>query len=111
MSYHDDEFYRSQEWRAIREMKLTEVGDECEEDDFWCGGPMHVHHLTYDRFGGREHMADLRVLCQIHHEEVHKRGFDDTQPRRYNDRLRRYQDERYEQLIQKHNGRTSQSST
>jgi 5-methylcytosine-specific restriction endonuclease McrA len=34
-------------------------------------GPLHVHHITYDRLGN-EAMADLRGLCAKCHKEVHQ---------------------------------------
>lgn len=38
-----------------------------------CGFTMqlHVHHMTYERFGGNELMSDLIGLCGMCHTDVH----------------------------------------
>ena len=68
-----DKFMKSVEWWIIRDAKLSIAGYRCEE----CGaeGPLDVHHLTYDRFGGDERMTDLQVLCRPCHNQAHGRKF------------------------------------
>lgn len=56
-------------WARKREMAFNHYGKKC----YACGsrrGPLHIHHVTYIRFGGRELMRDLRPLCQSCHREV-----------------------------------------
>ena len=66
-------YMRSDEWAAIRDVKLSIAAYECEK----CGSrdSLHVHHLTYDRFGGDERMTDLQVLCRPCHNQAHGRKF------------------------------------
>lgn len=66
-------FMRSDTWAAIRDAKLSIAAYECEK----CGArdSLHVHHLTYDRFGGDERMTDLQVLCRPCHNQAHGRKF------------------------------------
>ncbi len=66
-------YMRSDAWRAIRDVRLSIAAYECEK----CGSreTLHVHHLTYDRFGGDERMTDLQVLCRPCHNQAHGRKF------------------------------------
>ena len=66
-------YMRSDAWAAIRDVKLSIAAYECEK----CGSreTLHVHHLTYDRFGGDERMTDLQVLCRPCHNKAHGRKF------------------------------------
>lgn len=60
---------KSPAWKRKREQTFNHYGKKC----YACGsrrGPLHIHHLTYARFGGREIMADLRPLCQPCHRAV-----------------------------------------
>lgn len=68
-----DQFMASDEWRDIRTVILDIYDHHCAE----CGATedLHVHHLTYDRFGGDELMTDLKVLCHSCHEKAHGRTF------------------------------------
>lgn len=68
-------YMRSEEWQAIRDLKFSITGRQCEK----CGAlhQLDVHHLNYDRFGGDELMTDLQVLCRSCHEAVHGRKFEE----------------------------------
>ena len=75
-----DKFMASDEWAHLRKIKLEFADYECEK----CGaaGPLDVHHLTYERFGGDELLTDLQVLCRECHETVHGRKFGTSEPER-----------------------------
>lgn len=66
-------FMRSRRWAKLRERKLSQARNRCEQ----CGATkdLHVHHLTYERFGGDERTTDLKVLCKSCHEKAHGRKF------------------------------------
>jgi hypothetical protein len=67
-------FLQTPRWREIRTEALALGGHKCNR----CAdilGPLHVHHKTYERVGGRERMADLEVLCEACHYKEH--GFAD----------------------------------
>lgn len=69
-------FMASGIWKAIRGAAIHRAGNACEwckcsGDDFL----LHVHHKTYDRFGGREESQDLQVLCDGCHAEAHGRPY------------------------------------
>ena len=69
-SYND--YLRSDDWQHVRRLKLEFAGHRCER----CGATddLHVHHLTYDRFG-HENLTDLQVLCKPCHQTAHGRTF------------------------------------
>lgn len=58
----------SPEWRRLRVKVLERDGHRCSR----CPATMtlHVHHLTYVRFGG-ESLNDLVTLCESCHEKEH----------------------------------------
>jgi 5-methylcytosine-specific restriction endonuclease McrA len=64
-------YLRSREWRARRKDALAVAGGRCQD----CGASrdLHVHHLTYKRYG-RELSRDLRVLCSGCHRRRHRDG-------------------------------------
>lgn len=69
-------FISSGVWKAIRGAAIHRAGNLCE----WCkcsgdDYPLHVHHKTYVRFGGREEPSDLQVLCDGCHAEAHGRPY------------------------------------
>ena len=76
-------FLNSNEWKHIRLRLFGERGRKCE----MCGETqnLHVHHLTYKRFGGKELNEDLQVLCDICHMTVHSKKSKPAKPnkRRY----------------------------
>ena len=68
-----NQFMASEDWRDIRTVMLDIYNHKCAE----CGATedLHVHHLTYERFGGDERTTDLEVLCKTCHEKAHGRKF------------------------------------
>lgn len=62
-------FINSPEWKAIRQRAFAKHGRKCQR----CPATtrLHVHHLTYLRFGGDERMEDLAILCEACHREAH----------------------------------------
>jgi hypothetical protein len=67
-------YLRSSTWQAKRQLALERAEHRCQV----CSQPrnLHVHHRTYERFGGEERPADLTVLCSSCHDLFHrsKRG-------------------------------------
>jgi len=67
-------YLKSEHWQRFRLKALKHHGKQC----MMCGIKkvpfFHVHHLTYKNFG-HEEFADVVVLCEICHNEVHKTGF------------------------------------
>jgi hypothetical protein len=60
-------------WKAKRQERLKLDGHACKKCKSDGGDkPLHVHHRTYDRFGGRERITDLVTLCEKCHADVHK---------------------------------------
>jgi 5-methylcytosine-specific restriction endonuclease McrA len=55
----------SPEWKALKQRLIAARGPHCQR----CRRvlPLDLHHLTYDRLG-REHDADLELLCRGCHE-------------------------------------------
>ncbi len=43
-------------------------------------GRVHLHHLTYARFG-HEELTDVMPLCPVHHEDVHKGRIPQPKPK------------------------------
>ena len=68
-----DEYMQSGTWRDLRGLKLDLASHRCER----CGATdeLHVHHLTYERFGGDELLTDLQVLCRDCPNMAHGRTF------------------------------------
>jgi len=63
-----DAFIKSAQWRNICAVKKKQAENKCER----CGkmfGRLEVHHLNYERFGGRERLSDLLVVCAPCHEK------------------------------------------
>ena len=56
-------------WRRIKKRKLA-----CNQECHRCGWDkqLNVHHLSYERVGGREFDGDLEVLCRRCHWEAHR---------------------------------------
>lgn len=63
-----NEYLRSPEWKAKRELVIKRCNGVCEE----CleAKVDHVHHLTYVRLG-HEKLKDLQGLCKACHQEKH----------------------------------------
>lgn len=68
-SYH--KFIKSERWKAISALYWLKNGRKCRA----CGAGknLHVHHMDYARFGGKELLSDLMGLCYTCHREVHTR--------------------------------------
>lgn len=71
------EYLRSSVWAHIRCRQQQILPESCEV----CGEPdrLHLHHVTYQRWGGFERPEDLIWLCPAHHQAVHRLrrvGFD-----------------------------------
>jgi hypothetical protein len=62
-------FIASSEWAKIRVDLFMLRGEKCEQ----CGRKknLHIHHLTYERFGGDEEPEDLIILCAKCHMLEH----------------------------------------
>jgi len=67
-------FINSKEWKAIRIRVINIRGGCCEKCG--CKNDIHIHHLNYKRFGGKEEDTDLQVLCKKCHMEVHGLAYD-----------------------------------
>lgn len=62
-------FLQSEAWKEIRKRAFAHHGDMCQR----CGQPAtDIHHKTYIRWGGRETMEDLEVLCRPCHTAHHR---------------------------------------
>jgi 5-methylcytosine-specific restriction endonuclease McrA len=63
-----DRYLNSPTWRAKRELAANRYERSCQA----CATTeaLHVHHVTYERFGA-EDLEDLRVLCSEHHDLAH----------------------------------------
>lgn len=79
-------YLSSPAWKAKRREALESAGHRCQyEDGYWWDGRamqggrfrcpettrLHVHHLTYARFGN-EALSDLQVLCRAHHDLIER---------------------------------------
>jgi hypothetical protein len=62
-----DEYIKSAQWRNIAKLMKKQAGYRCAHCKF-ASTTLEVHHLTYERFGGKERMSDLVVLCEPCHE-------------------------------------------
>ena len=69
-------YIKSELWKVMSTMIKQRAGFLCEK----CGGvgkqlggdlTLHVHHLTYKRFGAEE-MEDLICVCKQCHRELHR---------------------------------------
>ena len=80
------EYIKSDTWKAKRHQALKYYGHKC----YYCDRikNLHVHHLCYDRFGC-EDMKDLRVVCEVCHEEIHRRKDNGLKPLKRRKRLRK----------------------
>jgi hypothetical protein len=64
-------YINSPQWKEKRRLLFSAAGlPVCFKCGIW-DVPMHVHHLTYARFGGDELMEDLAIVCVPCHEEIH----------------------------------------
>jgi hypothetical protein len=68
------EYLQSAKWQERADDMKARIG-KCQigsptKRDHGCGGPLHVHHNTYERIG-REFDTDLLVVCERHHAMIH----------------------------------------
>ena len=63
------QYYRSVTWQRIMEKKIKSTKGKCEI----CGSTdnITVHHLSYDRWGGKEELSDLLTCCKRCHMKQH----------------------------------------
>lgn len=66
-------YIKSKEWKAIRVAAIEQAGNRCSRCGFTPKSlrQLHVHHLTYERFG-HETLDDVAVLCRECHAMLHK---------------------------------------
>jgi hypothetical protein len=62
-------YLKSAAWKQKRRAALDRAGHRCQDCGRRAHG-LHVHHLTYKRWG-REEARDLRVLCSKCHGRRH----------------------------------------
>lgn len=65
-----ERYMNSDRWRDLRQVALGLARHRCANCGWQSECGMHVHHLTYERFG-HELLSDLQVLCQPCHLDVH----------------------------------------
>jgi len=65
------EYLQSEHWQAKRTHILLTRGSRCQQ----CGalGPVHLHHVSYDRLGC-ERDEDILLLCTDCHRQMHSIG-------------------------------------
>lgn len=63
-------YLASPAWAATRAQRLDIDGHRCQ--GCTATDSLHVHHLTYERFGN-EWMTDLVTVCQQCHDLIHAR--------------------------------------
>lgn len=63
------EYLKSPKWKSFRKAILERSEGFCEYC-FKKSSVLHVHHLTYERWGN-ERAEDVMALCEICHEEIH----------------------------------------
>jgi len=65
-----NDYIHSDKWLERRRQALLRDGFRCQK----CGSRryLHVHHLTYARFGN-EKLDDLQTVCKACHEKIHGR--------------------------------------
>lgn len=64
-------YMTSDAWRMKRVQVLDRACGRCERCGKECNA-LEVHHLTYERFGGRELLSDLEALCGECHPRADK---------------------------------------
>lgn len=67
------EFLKTEHWQKVRRHVICRRDGRCER----CGaegGPMEVHHKTYEHRGQEDaYIEDLELLCSTCHKAHHKR--------------------------------------
>jgi hypothetical protein len=71
------DYLRSPEWAAVKwRYRRSKRPQGCQ----LCGAkPVDLHHRTYKRIGGKEHLSDLVALCRQHHDQAHAEHQGDPQ--------------------------------
>ena len=77
--YYNIYIRNSYGWKRIRNKRKEVDGDlcVCGQSYFGSGLPIvqfKVHHKTYERVG-KEHLSDLIRLCEVCHEDYHRRVY------------------------------------
>ena len=65
-----EEYLTTLTWKATAHFAKERAGWRCQHPGCESLGPLHVHHLTYERVG-QERDDDLLVLCAEHHRRYH----------------------------------------
>jgi hypothetical protein len=74
-----EEYLATEHWRRVRAALLLICNARCQEStchglgETWLGEEdgLHVHHVTYKN-RGNERYQDLRLLCHVHHKQLHE---------------------------------------
>ncbi len=84
-----ESYLHSKIWKEKRSQILKRANGRCEK----CGAislKLEVHHLTYERIGGKEKSTDLVALCHSCHLEAdHQRAISTSQRQKSNRYWRR----------------------
>jgi hypothetical protein len=80
-----EEYYRSDEWRNLRRIKMDQSGNQCEQCHSMVR--LEVHHVSYERLY-REQLDDLKVLCIACHPNADRQ-------REYRNALSTYIEKKY----------------
>ena len=76
-------YLNSDIWKAIRKQAISQANSRCEIcQKFLTSNNADVHHITYDRVGGRELPCDLKVVCSFCHPEADQKREVETEQRR-----------------------------
>ena len=71
MSKQDkQEYMKSKEWKQLKAFRMMIAKRTCECEGCNNKTNLHLHHITYIRLG-HESIADLCILSNIHHQQVH----------------------------------------
>lgn len=82
-----EDYYLSETWKKKRKAALRRASYKCQ----YCGAkevPLQCHHLTYERFGGKEKPGDLRIACENCHPIA-------DQVRRFEKGMKTYMSKKY----------------
>jgi hypothetical protein len=69
-SIFDSDFYKTDEWRKLKEQRKTMDGGKCAH----CGSKvdLHVHHIRSRSKGQKESLSNLITLCEDCHTKEHR---------------------------------------
>lgn len=79
-------YIKSNAWNAKRIEAFRHYGNRC----YYCDRRknLHIHHLNYKNLGD-ENIKDLRVVCEVCHEQIHHRKEKGQKPLRRKKILRK----------------------